>query len=381
MTDKGIAVCSDPVRRCRFSAARAKSVPGQRGHQPVRIENGFVFEHEVNGSSQFDRDDRVGFELVAVHLLFQPLGQRSDPEVIAFGDDRSLTEGPAQIRITQLGPAQALDLAGAGHRAFDQPTVGEEIFDRGEARDVADFVEDGQAQVFTDPRHALQEGILATSDLFGLSLEFFFQGKDLLIEMANHGQVVFQGDLAQGIVFGRQQLFLPGIACAASLPGGQPVVGQLMRMDAGQQFGTAPDVEDALTQQRAQRPLVRRIDVGRWDQVGTQQVREFLGIDAVVFVFAAVNGFDVERMSQHEGEARGLASIGQPIPAKHAFAAHGEVMLVRLDELEEEPEVVVLDVGVDPFLALPIHDADVHLAGMQIDSAVELGGGGVILHN
>ena len=109
-------------------------------------------------------------------------------------------------------------------------------------------------------------------------------------------------------------------------------------------------------------------------------MREFLGIDAVVFIFAPVNGFDVERVGQHEGEARGLASIGQPIPAEHAFAAHGEVMLVRLDELEEELEVVVLDVGMDPFLALPIHDADVHLAGMEIDSAIEFGGGGVILH-
>jgi len=109
-------------------------------------------------------------------------------------------------------------------------------------------------------------------------------------------------------------------------------------------------------------------------------VREFLGIDAVVFVFAPVNGFDVERMGQHEGEACSLASIGQPIPAEHAFATDRQVMLVRLDELEEELEVVVLDVGVDPFVALPIHDADVHLARVQIDSAIEFGGGGVILH-
>ena len=55
-------------------------------------------------------------------------------------------------------------------------------------------------------------------------------------------------------------------------------------------------------------------------------------------------------------------------------------MLVRLDELEEELEVVVFDVGMDAFLALPIHDADVHLARVQIDSAIEFGGGGVILH-
>ena len=156
--------------------------------------------------------------------------------MIAFGDDGGLTEGPAQIRITQFGAAQALDLAGAGHRAFDQPTVGEEIFDGGEAVDVPDFVENGQAQVFTDPGHALQQRIVAAGDFFGLSLEFLFQSEDLLVEMANHGQVVFQCDLAQGMVFGPQQLFLPGIARAPGLPGGDAVVGQLMGVDAGQQF-------------------------------------------------------------------------------------------------------------------------------------------------
>jgi len=34
-------------------------------------------------------------------------------------------------------------------------------------------------------------------------------------------------------------------------------------------------------------------------------------------------------------------------------------VLVRLNQLEEELEVVVEDVGVDQFLALPVHDADV----------------------
>jgi hypothetical protein len=93
-----------------------------------------------------------------------------------------------------------------------------------------------------------------------------------------------------------------------------------------------------------------------------------------------VNGFEVERMSQDEGQARGLAGVGQPIPAEHAFAADGETVLVRFGQLKEEAEVIVFDIGVDQFFALPIHDADVHLTRMQIDSAVELGRGGVILH-
>ena len=35
---------------------------------------------------------------------------------------------------------------------------------------------------------------------------------------------------------------------------GLVLVGQLMAVDAGQQLGATPDVEDALAQQRAQRP-------------------------------------------------------------------------------------------------------------------------------
>ena len=108
---------------------------------------------------------------------------------------------------------------------------------------------------------------------------------------------------------------------------------------------------------------------------------ELLRIDAVVFIFAAVDGSDIEGVSQHKGEVGLLAGIGQPIPAKHAFATNRQAVLIRLDELEEELEVVVFDVGVNQLLALAIHDADVHLACVQIDSTVELGGGGVILHN
>jgi hypothetical protein len=35
---------------------------------------------------------------------------------------------------------------------------------------------------------------------------------------------------------------------------------------------------------------------------------------------------------------------------------------------------------VNEFFALAIHDADVHLTRVEIDSAVELSGGSVILH-
>ena len=76
-----------------------------------------------------------------------------------------------------------------------------------------------------------------------------------------------------------------------------------------------------------------------------------------------------------------LTGISQPIPAEHAFGADRQVVTVRSDEAEEEVEVVLDNVGVDEFFALAIDEADVHLVGVEVDSAVELGGGGVILHS
>ena len=66
--------------------------------------------------------------------------------------------------------------------------------------------------------------------------------------------------------------------------------------------------------------------------------------------------------------------------AEQAFTAHGEAVAIGWDEFEEVREVVVQDVGVDQFLALAIHDADVDLVRMQIDSAIVFGRGSVVFH-
>lgn len=225
-----------PVRLSGLAAVRAKRLSGfgQGSGEPFRVKDGFVVEHKVGGARQFDGDDGVGFELVAVHPSLQLLGQRLELVVVAFGDDGSFAKGPTQVGVAEFGPAQALDLAGAGDGAFDQATVREEIFDGGEALDVADLVENGQAQGFTDARDGLEEDILTASDAFGLALQFFVELEDLLVEVADHGHVVFEGDLAQGMVFSFEQLLLPGVADVAGLFGWGAVVGQLMGVDARQ---------------------------------------------------------------------------------------------------------------------------------------------------
>ena len=107
---------------------------------------------------------------------------------------------------------------------------------------------------------------------------------------------------------------------------------------------------------------------------------KFFRVNAVVLVFAAVNGLDVKGMGEHEVDAGRQAGIGEPIPAEHALGTDGQVVAIGGDEFEEVGEVVVFDVGVDKLFAVPIREADIHLAGVEINSAVELGGGGVVFH-
>ena len=70
----GHCFLSVPVRRPGWLRPGLKLVLGQRGDQAVRIKNGFVFEHEIDGARQFDGHDGVGLEFVAVHLGLESLG-------------------------------------------------------------------------------------------------------------------------------------------------------------------------------------------------------------------------------------------------------------------------------------------------------------------
>ena len=121
-------------------------------------------------------------------------------------------------------------------------------------------------------------------------------------------EVVLEGDLAQGMVLGLEELLFPIIAAAAGLFGRGAVMGQLVGVDAVEQFGEAPDEEDALAQEGAQGAFGGRIDVGGRNEVGAQEVGEFFGVDAIVLVLAAVNEVEVKSVGQDEGQTLGLAA-------------------------------------------------------------------------
>jgi hypothetical protein len=353
---------------------------GGGADQLFGIKDGLVLHHEEGGAGDLDGENGVGLEFIAAAAQFQELGQGLDG-LDAFGDDGHLAPGPAQIGVAQLGAAQALDLAGAGDRAFDQAAIGEEVFHGREAVDVADFVEDEGGEVFADAGHGLEEGEIAAGEAFGVLAQLGFDGDDLGVVMADESQFVLEGELADGIGFLGQEGSFPGIAVGAGRFVGGTVVGQLDGLDAGEQIGAMPDEVSALAQQRPEGTFGGGIDVSLGNQVGTEEVGDLFGVNAVVLVLAAMNGLEIEGMSQDEGEVGGLAGVGEPVPAEHALGADGQVVAVRGDELEEEGEVIVANVRVDQDFSLAIHEADVHLVGVEINSAVVFGGGGIILHS
>jgi hypothetical protein len=73
--------------------------------------------------------------------------------------------------------------------AFDQAAVGQEVLDRGEAFDVAHFVEDGQAEILADARDGEQQGKFARGLLLGQADELGFQRANLFVVMADHSHV------------------------------------------------------------------------------------------------------------------------------------------------------------------------------------------------
>ena len=344
----------------------------------IDVKASAVFEHEVDGPSEFVCENGVGLELT--HLGFQAVGISAEQRMMTFGQDGCFAQGPAQVGIAQFGSAQPLDLAGAGHGSLDQTAVAAEALNGGKAVDVLDFVENGQGQRLSDTRDGLEQGVIAGGDAASGGEQLGFQFEDHFIVVADHGQVGLERGLVVGIGEGLGQALAPRLTIAAAAGHGFFTLGQLETLQALEQFGSAPHVGDALTEQSADGSFLGGVDIGGRDEIAAEQMGQLLRIDPVVLVLAAVDGADVKGMSEDEVEAGAQTGIGQPIPAEEALATDSQRMTPGSDLLEEEVEVVVANVGMEELFALAVHQTGVHGTGMQIDSAVEFGGGFVVSH-
>jgi hypothetical protein len=300
-------------------------------------------------------------------------GESVERFVVTFAEHGGLSESPAQVGVAELGASQPLDLAGTGDGAFDQARVAQEVAHRGEALDGIDLVEEGQPQGLADSRDASQQGEVARFVAFGDGEQFLLQSLDGVVVADDEFNVVLEGETLPRIPGDFEKRFEPFLPVVAEFGNGLLVSGELPGADALEQFDALPDVGSALAEQVAHGALFGRVDIGRGNEVAAQQVGQLLRIDAVVLVLSAVDGLEVERVGEDEFEAGFLAGIGEPVPAEEALAADGHVVPPGSDFFEEELEVVILDVHVQEFIALRVHDADVHLPGVEVDSTVVLG--------
>lgn len=118
--------------------------------------------------------------------------------------------------------------------------IRQKVFHGVEAIDVADFVEDGQAEILTDAGSGLEQGVIAFGNFLGELLELSFDGDDLSIEVADHGELVLEGEFADRMIFMGQELLFPGIAIETALRLERgPVVRELMRTEPGQEINSA----------------------------------------------------------------------------------------------------------------------------------------------
>ena len=332
----------------------------------------------VDGAGHLGGEDGVALELAV--LGHQPFGVGFEQGMAALGDDRGLPERPAQIGVAHLAAAEALHLPRAGHGALDQAAIAQEVFRRREPRDRIHLEEDRQSQHLADAGHRQQQGVVAAQMPLGLPGHLQVQPVDLPVVGAHDLHVAADGELVQRVRVLRQDPFLPDVPVVAAFRGRHQPLRGLLGGDVRQDLRPPPDVAHPLPQQRAHRPPLRRVDVGRRDQVRPQQVGQLLRVHPVVLVLAPVDVGQIQRVRQHELDPRRGAGIRQPVPVERAFADDRQGVPVRRRQLQEVPEVVAVDVPVDQDLALEVQDAGVHLVRMQVDSAVVFRRRRVILH-
>jgi hypothetical protein len=126
----------------------------------------------------------------------------------------------------------------------------------------------------------------------------------------------------------------------------------------------------AATQEVPSGPHLDRVDIGLWEHATAQQGGNLLGIDFVVFGFAAVNGFHIQGMAQDEGNPFCSTQVRKPIPGEDTFNGDDETVTIGGNGPEKGFRSR-FHIAVQPDFPIVAQDADVHGAGVQVDTTVK----------
>jgi hypothetical protein len=112
------------------------------------------------------------------------------------------------------------------------------------------------------------------------------------------------------------------------------------------------------------------VGVGEREGAAAEQPGDLAGVDAIILGLAAVDGFHVQGVSEHEGDILFDAEIGDPVPGEHALGADDEVVAIGLDGPQQRFRPAGEALVEDGLTGL-VDDAQVHRPGVQVDATVE----------
>src|SRR5207244_10902230 len=114
----------------------------------------------------------------------------------------------------------------------------------------------------------------------------------------------------------------------------------------------------------------RGIDIRLGEHTAAQEHGNFLRINAVIFCFATVDGFPIQRVPEDKWYPFLGTQVSKPVPGEDTFHCDHHMSTIGGNGLEQRLRACG-HITMHYDLAVLTQDTDVHGAGMQIDAAVK----------
>ena len=195
-----------------------------------------------------------------------------------------------------LGPCGPVTCARRVFGTRDEAARGDAIRPAGATLEVVERLQQHEAQECPDAGHRLEQ-------IQGVGVVLLRRFDEVPLEIAEPRvivpkprQVHFHALLPGGISAALGDTVAVRLV-GQRLPNRGPVVLAVGVLDMGESRGTLAHAVHPAPEEIAGRPHLGGIDVGLREHAPTQEHHDFLGIDFVVFRFAAMDGFHVEGMT------------------------------------------------------------------------------------
>jgi len=197
------------------------------------------------------------------------------------------------------------------------------------------LVEDGHGENLADTRNGAEsEEVIGVVDL-GLSCEKQFDVLDEEIVVA--GELDIGGDaLEDGRVRERLSDTLSIATVVDANFRGREIVLVMSVLDVGEEMSSLPHQFETSAKKIPGGAHLGWINVSLRKHASTKQGRDLERVDAVILGFASMDGFHVERVTEHEVDAFVPTKVREPVPSEYAFDRDHEVLSEWCDCLQED---------------------------------------------